>query len=353
MKNTNFSLSLSYDDVLLVPQFSTIASRNDVSLDTQITSKIKLKIPLISANMSDITGVEMAIAMAKLGGLGVIPRFKPIELQAEDIASVKKQNLLVAGAVGARNGILERAEAILKAGADLLVLDVAHGHMQKTFDAVAKIKNKFSNVELVAGNVATYEACDFLFRAGADSVKVGIGPGSICTTRVETGSGVPQLTAVIEASKAARSHKKYIIADGGIKNSGDVVKSLAAGASAIMAGSIFAGTDEAPGKIVKKNGKKYKIYNASTSISEKRKHFLFNRSEIQNHYVKQIEGVESLVPYKASVKKIIEKYAANIRSGFSYLGANNINALWKKAKFIRVTPLGLRENGSHDVLLYN
>lgn len=351
---TDIPLALSFDDVLLVPKYSTINSRTEISLKTKISPRITLDLPLISANMSDVTDAKMAIALGKLGGLGVIPRFMPIEFQSNEVYEVKKSNVIVGAAVGSRNGIVERAESLVKAGADILFIDVAHGHMQKNIEATTKLKQMFGKlVDIVSGNAATYEAAEALFKAGADSVKVGVGPGSICTTRIETGSGVPQLTAIMESAKAARKYKGYIIADGGAKNSGDVVKGLAAGASAIMAGSIFAGCDEAPGKIVKIEGKKYKVYNASTSLTEKKKHFFFNKKEIESHYTKQIEGVESVVPYKGSLSSIVEKYAANIRSGFSYSGAIDINSMWKNASFVRMTSRGLHESGSHDVLLYN
>lgn len=342
MNTNDISLALSYDDVLLVPQYSEINSRSDISLKTKISNNVSLDIPLISANMSDVTNSEMAIALAKLGGLGVIPRFLNIEEQASEVFKVKKENLLVGAAIGVRSETIERTEALVKAGVNILFLDVAHGHMVKVLEVTTKLKQMFGdNVDIVSGNSATYEAADSLFRAGADCVKVGVGPGSICTTRIMTGSGVPQITAIIESGRAARKHKKYIIADGGAKNSGDVVKGLAAGASAIMAGNIFAGCDEAPGKIVEKDGVKYKVYNGSTSPAEKKK------QSLDNH----IEGVESIIKYKGSLSKIIEIYTANIRSGFSYSGAQNINELWKNAEFIRVTSLGARENGAHDVIL--
>ena len=351
MKNI-FPLALSYDDVLLIPKYSKISSRNDINLETKISKRIT------SANMSDVTGVEMAITLGKLGGLGVIPRFLPPDEQAEKISLIKKGKVLVGAAVGAavgaRNGIIDRAEKLVKAGADILFIDVAHGHMQKNLDATTKLKQIFGNfVDIVSGNAATYEAANDLFKAGADSVKVGIGPGSICTTRIETGSGVPQITAILNCARAARKYKKYIIADGGVKTSGDIVKGLAAGASAIMAGSIFAGSDEAPGKLVIKDGKKFKVYNASTSLTEKVNHSKLNKDEVEIHYIKQIEGVESIVPYKGSLKNIIERITANLRSGFSYSGAKDINYLWKNSSFVQITPQGLRESGAHDVLLYN
>ena len=349
--NINIPLSLSYDDVLLVPQYSEIESRNDVSLETKITSHLTLKIPLISANMSDVTGVEMAIAMARLGGLGVIPRFMAAEEEADMISRVKKEKLPVGASIGLRNGMFDRSEMLVKAGADIFFLDVAHGHMRKVIEAIQDFKNKFEKVDLVAGNVATTTASEDLFRAGADCVKVGIGPGSICTTRIETGSGVPQITAILESVIAARKFRKTLIADGGTKNSGDIVKGLAAGASAIMAGSLFAGTNESPGKKVTINGKVYKTYNASTSLTEKENHVEKNSHEFDKHYVKQIEGVESLVPSRGPLLEIVERMTANIRSGFSYSGAKDIKRLWNNAKFTQITSMGRLESGPHDVIV--
>lgn len=345
-------LALSYDDVLLVPQHSKISSRNEVDLSTTLTPKLKLKLPIVTANMSDITGVQMAIAMGKLGGLAVLPRFMSEEEQAEMVTRTKKAGIVVAAAVGIRNGMFSRADVLVKAGASVLFIDVAHGHMQKAIDATRELRQRYGNkVDLVSGNVATKEAADVLFKAGADCVKVGVGPGSICTTRIETGSGVPQITAILEAAKAARHHKKTVLADGGTKNSGDIVKGLAAGASAIMTGSQVAGTDEAPGEKIRIKGKVYKSYNASTSLAEKKKHVKENGHEYSKNYVKQIEGVESLVSYKGPIKDILAKMNANIRSGLSYSGAKNIKDLWKRAKFVRITSQGMRESQAHDVLV--
>lgn len=349
--NTNIPLALSYDDVLLVPQYSEINSRNDVDISSKISPHITLKYPLISANMSDVTGAEMATAMGKFGCLGIIPRFMPKELQADEISKVKKEGVLVGAAIGIRNGMYDRAETLIKAGADILILDVAHGHMQQVLEAVSNFKNRFKKMDLVAGNSATYGAAYAIFKSGADCVKVGIGPGSICTTRIETGSGVPQITAITESARAARKFGKYIIADGGVKNSGDVVKGIAAGASAIMAGSIFAGTDESPGKIVKLNGKIFKKYNASTSLAEKTNHVKNKADKFNQNYNKQIEGIESLVAYKGPILPILEKYVHSIRSGFSYSGAKNISELWKRARFIQITAMGRRESEVHDVIV--
>lgn len=347
-------LALSYDDVLLVPQHSKISSRNEVDLSTTLTPKLKLKLPIVAANMSDITGVKMAVNLGKLGALAVLPRFMSEEEQAEMVKKTKKSGIAVAAAVGIRNGMFSRADTLVKAGATVLFIDVAHGHMQKAIDGTKKLRQRYGkNVDLVSGNVATSKAAEALFKAGADSVKVGVGPGSICTTRIETGSGVPQITAIMDAAKVARRFKKTVLADGGTKNSGDIVKGLAAGASAIMTGSQLAGTDESPGKKMKINGKWFKNYNASTSLAEKKKHVKENGHEYSKNYVKQIEGVESLVPYKGPVEDVINKIAANVRSGFSYSGAKNIKDLWKKHKFVRITSQGMRESMPHDVLVTN
>lgn len=346
--------SLSYDDVLLIPQYSEIKSRSDVDLSTQISPHVKLKIPLISINMSDVTGTQMAITLAKLGGLGFLPRFVSPDDQAEMVYEVKKSGVYAAAAIGIKDGYLDRAEKLVKAGVNILTIDVAHAHTLAAITATQTLKRLYGKtVDIISGVVATFEGANDLFKAGADSVRVGVGPGTICITRIVTGSGVPQITAVLEAAKAARKWKKTILCDGGIKNSGDAVKGLAAGASAIVSGCTFAGTDEAPGKTVKINGKFYKTYNASTSLAEKNNHIKVKNNGLNNNYIKQIEGVESFVPYKGPVSNIIENYLANIRSGFSYSGAINISSLWKKAKFIQVTSFGKKESEPHDVLVKN
>ena len=347
-------LALSYDDVLLEPRYSRIKSRADVDLSVKLTPNIVLKLPLISSNMSDVTGVDMAITLGKLGGLGVLPRFMPLESQIKMITQVKKAGVLTAASIGIKDDFLERATTLINSGADLLFLDVAHGHMSQAILATKTLKDKFGpQICLISGNIATYDGAKALFEAGADVVKVGVGPGSICTTRIETGSGVPQITALLEASKAARQYQKTIICDGGIKNSGDIIKGLAAGASAVMIGNQFAATDRSPGKVITINDKKFKRYNASTCLTEKKNHLQQNHQELSSDYLKQIEGIESFVPYKGSLEKIVEQMSANIRSGLSYSGAENIEILWQNAQFVRITAQGLRESNPHDVLLPN
>jgi IMP dehydrogenase len=349
--NQEIPLALSYDDVLLVPQHSRVGSRSEVDLSTQISPRIKLKLPLISINMTDVTGVKMAVTLGKLGAIGFLPRFFPEDEQADMVKEVKKEGVLVGAAVGCRNGAIERAEKLVKAGADIITLDVAHAAMQKAINTTHQLKRRFGkDVDIISGVVATYEGAKDLFKAGADTVRVGVGPGTICITRIETGVGVPQITAVMEATRAAKKYKGRILCDGGTKNSGDIVKGLAAGASAVIIGSQFAGTDEAPGKLVIRNGKKYKQYNASTSLVEKKNH-LKNLKSVSKNYLKHIEGVKAFVPYKGPVAKVVSRMEANIKSGFSYCGAKNINELWKRASFIRITQLGVRESGTHDVIV--
>jgi len=297
--------------------------------------------------MDSVTGVKMAVKLGKLGGLGVLPRFNSIKEQVEMLREVKKEFVKAGVAIGIKDDYLERAKILIQNGADCLVIDVAHGHMEKVIEVTKEIKSNFPNVFLVSGNVATYEAAKDLYLAGADCVKVGIGPGSICTTRVETGHGVPQLTAILESSRAAREFGKTIIADGGIKNSGDIVKALAAGANAVMLGNILAGTEESPGEIIEHNGKKYKKYFGSTSKEQKEKH-IENIKNDQN-YLKHIEGVSGSVLYKGSLEDLIEKLKAGISSGFSYSGAKNLTELHAKAKFIAISQAGIRESGSHDL----
>lgn len=342
--NSNFELGLSYDDVLLIPQYSEIKSRSDVDLSTQITPNLRLENPIISSNMSTITDVNFAILLGKLGALGVLPRFMSQEEEANMVKSVKNKNVPVGAAVGVREDGATRAELLVKAGTDLLVLDVAHGHMLQTIEMTKKLRHLFGKqVGIVAGNAATYEAAKDLFEAGADSVKVGVGPGSTCITRTQTGCGVPQITAVLECARAARKYKKTIICDGGMKNSGDIVKGLAAGASAIMTGHLFAGVKETAGKLITRNGVKYKEYNGSTSIIEK--------SKRSSGCVRHVEGVASIVPYTGELEPNLTNILENIRSGFSYVGAKDIHELWEKAKFIRVSPIGFHENGAHNVIV--
>lgn len=344
-------LALSFDDVLLVPQRSNISSRSEVSLKTEISPDFFLDIPIIAINMDSVTGIKMAEAMSFNGGIAFYPRFDSALVQAEKIAVVKKSGARVIAALGFRDDYLDRAERCLNAGACGLTIDVAHGHMDRSIKVTAELKNRFPKLPIISGVVATYEGAYDLFSAGADAVRVGLGVGTICTTRIETGFGVPQMTAIFETVRAKKKFKnKYILADGGLSNSGDIVKVLAAGASAGVCGSLLAGTDEACGEKVEVDGKIYKEYNASTSILEKKRQTeKFNGHA--EHFKLHVEGVEAMVPYQGAVGDVLKQLCAGIRSGLSYAGAKNIRELWSKARFIQITAAGKRESGVHDVVM--
>lgn len=265
----------------------------------------------------------------------------------------KKGRLLVGAAVGVKGDYLERTEALLEAGADVLVVDIAHGHSENAINTVHMIKKAFPKCELIAGNIATGDGARDLIKAGVDAVKVGVGSGSICITRVVTGSGVPQLTAVLDSVKVARDYDVPVISDGGIRNSGDMTKALAAGSSSVMVGSLFGGTDESPGKTLVKNGKKYKMYRGMASFyaSLGRKYREEGPQVVDsddlNDYVP--EGVEAMVPYKGSVVEIVRQLAGGLRSGLSYCGAKTIGEMQKNAEFIKMTSAGYIESQPHDV----
>lgn len=265
----------------------------------------------------------------------------------------RKGRLLVGAAVGVKGDYLERTEALLEAGADVLVVDIAHGHSENAINTVHMIKKAFPSCELIAGNVATGAGAEDLINAGVDAVKVGVGSGSICITRVITGSGVPQLTAVIDTVKIAHDHDIPVISDGGIRNSGDITKAMAAGSSSVMVGSLFGGTDESPGKTLVKNGKKFKMYRGMASFyaSLGRKYREEGSQVVDsddlNDYVP--EGVEAMVPYKGSVVEIVRQLVGGVRSGLSYCGAKTIAEMQKNAEFIKMTSAGYIESQPHDV----
>src|SRR3989344_1810052 len=343
------SLALSYNDVLLVPQKSDLESRSEVDLSTQIAPDIKLDIPLISINMDTVTGVDMAVEMSRLGGLGFLPRFDKVQIQAENVSAVARKGGRTVACIGIKNESVERAKTLLKAGETAISIDIAHAHTTSTLETIKKLKNKFPKVSLIVGTIATYEGAYDLFQAGADTVRVGVGAGTICTTRIVAGSGVPQITAIMDATRAREKIKnRFVLADGGAANSGDVVKGLASGASAVIAGSLFAGTEEAPGKIIKKGGALYKEYNGSTSKTEKMKQVAKDGNGKGENYIVHVEGIEAMVAYKGPVRNIVEDLCAGIRSGLTYSGAKNIEELWKNAQFVQITNAGYRESQPHD-----
>ncbi|NLJ87556.1 MAG: IMP dehydrogenase [Epulopiscium sp.] len=463
---------VTFDDVLLIPAYSQVLPK-DVDLSTQLTKKIKLNIPVMSAGMDTVTEARMAIAMARQGGIGVIHKNMSIEAQAEEVDKVKRSEhgvitdpfylspdryvyeanelmakyrisgvpitegtklvgiltnrdlrfetnhnrkikevmtkdnlitapegttleeakeilakyrieklpivdkngnlkglitikdiekailypnsakdengrLLVGAAVGVTNDACDRVAKLVEAKVDVIVVDTAHGHSQGVLDTVKKIKNLYPDIQIIAGNVATAEATLALIEAGADAVKVGIGPGSICTTRVIAGVGVPQITAIFDCAEAAKAYGIPIIADGGIKYSGDVVKAIAAGASVTMMGGIFAGTDESPGETELYQGRKYKVYRGMGSLAAMEKG---SKDRYFQQDAKKLvpEGVEGRVPYKGPVEDTIYQLMGGLCSGMGYCGARNIKELMENARFVQITSAGLKENHPHDI----
>jgi len=343
--------ALTFDDVTLVPKYSSVLP-SDVITKTSLSKNLQLKIPLITSAMDTVTESKMAIAIAKAGGIGVIHRNLDVKKQILEIKKVKSQKLLVGAAVGAGDNEFIRAKKILKENIDLLVVDTAHGHTKKVGEIITKIKKiKPKKVTLCAGNVATSEAASFLVKLGVDIIKVGIGPGSICTTRLVAGIGVPQLSAILNVKKGLKKKKVSIIADGGIKFSGDIAKALAAGADAVMIGSLFAGTDEAPGKIIKKNGKLYKSFRGMGSIGAMNKgsadRYYQIKQKDKSKYVP--EGVEGFVKYKGKVDKIFYKLIGGLKSSMGYLGAKKLNLLRTNPKFVKITKAGFYESMVHNI----
>jgi IMP dehydrogenase len=475
---------LTFDDVLLVPRRSSVTSRQDVTSSTWLTPTIRLQIPIVSANMDTVTEAPMAIAMARVGGIGIIHRFMTIERQVQQVERVKrsegfmvehphsirqkasiaearrlmehydvgglvvtnggdeliglitardillapddsapvnsvmtppdqiisvtpdtsfekarvllhrhrleklpvvdendrlvglitaqdvvkqqrhpnatkdtKGRLRVGAAIGVRPADMKRAEALLAAGADLLVVDIAHGHADHCIDMVKELRRSFPNAQIVAGNVASREGARDLAEAGADAVKVGVGPGSICTTRIVAGFGVPQLTAIMDSVAGITETGRAIpiIADGGIKVSGDMVKALAAGAATVMIGSLFAGCEESPGATVIRDGRKFKVVRGMASLGAAMGRKVVELSveesaESQEDWDKVIpEGVEAVVPYRGYVDELVYQLVGGLRSGLSYGGAHTIEELQANAEFIEITPAGIRESYFHDV----
>ena len=341
--------ALTFDDVLLLPRFSNILpSDTDISLN--LTKNIKLKTPFLSSAMDTVTESVMAIAIAKSGGIGIIHRNLDIKKQSKEVEKVKKKKLFVGAAIGTNTDDLKRAKLLIDSGVDLIVIDTAHGHSEKVLKTLSKVK-KNNKIPICVGNIATAEAAKRLYNSGADIIKVGIGPGSICTTRMVAGIGVPQITAIMEVYKALKGKKTKIISDGGIKFSGDIAKAIAAGADAIMMGSIFAGTHESPGKKFKIKNKFYKKYRGMGSIGamssgSSNRYFQKNYKD-KSKFVP--EGVEGRVEYKGNVSKIIYQLKGGLRSSMGYIGAKKLEDIKKNAKFIKITKAGFYESMVHSV----
>jgi len=343
--------ALTFDDVTLKPKYSDVLP-SEVETKTNLSKNLSLKIPILSSAMDTVTESKMAIAVAMAGGIGVIHRNLDIKKQILEIKKVKTKKLKVGAAVGSGSMELKRAELILKEGIDLIVIDTAHGHSKKVAEIVKKIvKIRPKKTTVCAGNIATAEAANFLIKLGVDIVKVGIGPGSICTTRLVAGIGVPQLSAILDVKKGIYKKNISIIADGGIKFSGDIAKALAAGADAVMIGSMFAGTIESPGKLIKKNGKLFKNFRGMGSVGAMNKgsadRYFQKKYKDTSKYVP--EGVEGLVQFKGKVKDVIYKLIGGLKSSMGYLGSKKIINLRSKADFVKITKAGFYESMVHNI----
>ena len=328
---------LSYDDVLLVPKYSDIRSRSEIDISTDLGRGLKLQLPIISSPMDTISEHHMAAAIGGVGGSAVIHRYNSIEAQADMVSRVE-QPCVVGGAVGIGGDYLERASALVSAGAKFLCVDVAHGHHIMMKEALQELRNLFGDdYHLMAGNVATLEGINDLADWGADSVRCNIGGGSICSTRIQTGHGIPGLHTIMECSQTDRDVK--IIADGGIKNSGDMVKALAAGADAVMVGSLLAATTETPGAVTMDiNGTGWKTYRGMASKEA--------QIEWRGKY-SSYEGVTTRLRHRGAVLPILQDLERGIRSGLSYSGARDLKEFHATAQFIRQTPSGLHESKAH------
>jgi IMP dehydrogenase len=349
-------LGLTYDDVLLLPDASEVVP-SEVNTGTWLTRTISLSVPLVSSAMDTVTESAMAIAMAKAGGIGIIHRNLPIEEQVTHVKLVKNVGLAGA-AVGVGDDGFNRAQALIEAGIDVVVVDTAHGHHRAVLDAISRIKKFSSNTQVIGGNVATRAGAQALINAGADAVKVGVGPGSICTTRVVAGVGVPQITAIMEASKACQKAGIPLIADGGLQYSGDIVKAIVAGANSVMLGSLLAGCDESPGELVEIDGRKYKAYRGMGSLGamqsrgEKKSYSKdrYMQDDVLSEDKLVPEGIEGRVIYSGSAADVVHQLVGGLRSGMGYAGAPDIETLRREGRLIQITSAGLQESHPHDVL---
>jgi IMP dehydrogenase len=368
-----FIEGLTFDDLLLRPDYSDF-KRQDISIKTHLTRTITVEIPFSSSPMDTVTESALAIALGKIGGIGFIHRNLPVDRQVEEVARVKKEKLLVGAAVGAQNNE-ERVEKLVNAGVDAIIVDSAHGFAKPILDAVSAIKNRFPSLQVIGGNVATREGALASIKAGADALRVGMGPGAICTTRIVSGMGVPQITALFDVAPLAHEHRIPVIADGGITYSGDMVKALAAGASSVMMGGFFASCAEAPGQKVmldkkhvplrfkdilkiEKEQYMFKSYRGMGSVGAMKEGAKI-KSEGEYHdksYSDRVlvaEGVEGLVPIKGTVSELLEQAIGGIRSGMYYVGCKTVSELHKKTRFIRISQASLKESHPHDILVTN
>jgi IMP dehydrogenase len=357
--------AFTFDDLLLVPSYSKVVPI-DTILHTRLTKKITLNIPVLSAAMDTVTEDEMAIALAKLGGLGVIHKNLSIDEQADMVKKVKNTAVLptdkdacldsegklrVGAAVGVGHDTYDRVNKLYEAGVDIIAVDSAHGHSKGVIETIKQIRALFPNLDIIGGNVVTAQAAIDLIYAGASAIKVGVGPGSICTTRVVSGVGVPQLTAINDVYQVTKQYEIGIIADGGIKLSGDITKALAAGADCVMLGGLLAGTKETPGEVISLDGREVKSYIGMGSLTAMKKgssdrYFQGGVKELKKLVP---EGIEATVPYKGEIKDVIHQMMGGLRSGMGYCGCETIHDLKEKAQFVKISNAGLKESHPHDV----
>ncbi len=336
----NRSKAYSYDDVLIVPSMSNVKSRREPDLSSQLTKKIKLTLPFISANMDTITESDMAISMHKLGAFGILHRFMTIEAQVEEVKKIKTAGVKnISASIGVNQDFQERAAAVIESGANIITVDIAHGHSVSMIETLQWLKSNFKDIEVIAGNVATPQGVEDLIKNGADAIKVGIGPGSMCTTRVITGCGIPQLTAVALCAEITKKHGVPLIADGGIKNSGDIMKALAAGADTVMLGSLLSGAIETPGPI--KSGKKQYRGMASKSAQ------VSWRGGVPKGMA--AEGEATMVSIKGHTSDVVNELAGGIRSGMSYINAMSLSEIKTNAQFIEMSGMGHMESNAHGL----
>lgn len=353
----------TFDDLLLVPAYSTVVPA-DVNLKTRLCDGIELSIPVCSAAMDTVTESAMAIALAQSGGIGFIHKNLSVEAQADMVRAVKQAvvsskdaavdsngKLLAGAAVGVSETTMVRVKELVDAGVDILTVDSAHGHSKGVIDTVAKIHKAYPKLPLVGGNIVTSDAAQALIQAGASVLKVGVGPGSICTTRIVSGVGVPQLSAISDVVQVAKRYNVGVIADGGIKFSGDIVKALAAGADAVMLGGLLAGCEETPGDIIEVYGKRVKTYVGMGSLSAMQRgssdrYFQGGQKELKKLVP---EGIEATVPYKGPMSDVIYQMMGGLRSGMGYCGCETISELKDKAKFVKISNAGLKESHPHTV----
>lgn len=340
---------LTFDDVLIKPQYSEINSRDDVDISTEIVPGLKIDSPIMSANMQAVNSIELCTKVAQNGGMATIDQFRSIEEEVKMIKKIKSLNLKIAGAVGTSKDYIERTEAVFNSGADVIVMDTPHAHNLLTKKAIENVRKIIGDYPLIVGNVATKEGALFLIHLGVDGIKVGIGPGAACTTRTITGAGEPQITALMECFDAAKSHGISIIADGGVKTPGAFAKAIAAGGDCVYLGSIFAGALESPAELIEKDGKKYKEYYGSSSEKAKIK-----RSNSDNNFKESpnrfVEGEAGYTAFQGSVHEIFERFEMGLKSAMSYTGAFTIKDFQDRAIFTILTQNGVSENGAHGLI---